>query len=176
VSTKTSAAIEASTQPIEVFFSYAREDEALMDDVRRQLIVHERNGRLIKWHDRSVPPGTEWGPAIDSRLRVAKIILLFMSPHFIESRYCYEIEGKVALERHRAGDAVVVPVILRPCHWQETPFGSLQALPRDGVPVSRWPDRDDACLDVATGVVALVDDIIVASATSGSITPLSNDR
>jgi len=39
-------------EPIEILFSYAHEDEALMDDVRRQLIAFERKGRILKWHDR----------------------------------------------------------------------------------------------------------------------------
>ena len=133
-----------------------------MDDVRRQLIVHERNGRIIKWHDRLIPAGSEWRGEIDVRLKRARIVLLFVSPHFIESRYCYKVEGQAALRRHQAGEAVVIPVILRPCSWQETPFGRLQALPRDSRPVSRWDDRDEACLDVATGVIAAVDDLIIS--------------
>jgi hypothetical protein len=86
--------------------------------------------------------------------------LLFVSPHFIESRYCYEIEGKTALRRHNKGEARVVPVILRPCSWHEAPFSKLQVLPSDAKPVSRWEDRDEAGLDVATGVMSIVDDII----------------
>ena len=39
---------------------------------------------------------------------------------------------KRALERHAAGEALVIPVILRPVDWQATEFGKLQALPRDG--------------------------------------------
>jgi hypothetical protein len=128
-----------------------------MDDVRRQLIVFERNGRILKWHDRQIPPGSDWRNQIDERLERAKIVLLFLSPHFIESRYCYEVEGQAALRRRDSGAAEVIPIILRPCAWQETPFGVLQALPRDAVPVSRWPDRDEACLNVATGVMAAVD-------------------
>jgi len=146
--------------PIEIFFSYAHEDEELMNDVRRQLVIHERNGRILKWHDRQIPPGSEWRNHIDHRLNKAQIILLFVSPHFIESRYCYEIEGKTALRRHENGEARVVPVILRPCAWIEAPFSKLLALPRDGKPVSRWEDRDEACLDVATGVMHVVDEII----------------
>jgi hypothetical protein len=42
---------------VEIFFSYAHEDEDLMNDVRRQLIVEERNGRIVKWHDRMIPAG-----------------------------------------------------------------------------------------------------------------------
>jgi hypothetical protein len=86
-------------------------------------------------------------------------VLLFVSPHFIDSRYCYEIEGETALRRHLAGEARVVPVILRPCPWQHTPFANLQALPRDARPISQWHNRDEACLDVANGVMALVDEL-----------------
>src|SRR5438477_8082544 len=82
---------------VEIFFSYAHEDEQLMNDVRRQMIVFERNGRILKWHDRQIPPGADWKQQIDWRLGQAKIILLFMSPHFIESHYCYEVEGQAAL-------------------------------------------------------------------------------
>jgi hypothetical protein len=152
------------SDPIEIFFSYAHEDEALMDDVRRQLIVYERNGRILKWHDRQIPPGAEWRNEIDSRLDYAQIVLLFMSPHFIESHYCYEVEGKRALQRHQDGKARIIPIILRPCAWYETPFGKLQALPRDAKPVNQWLDRDVVCLDVAMGVMVVVDEIVARGA------------
>jgi hypothetical protein len=146
-----------STRPLEIFFSYAHEDEELMDVVRRQLVVHERTGRIVKWHDRKIPAGEEWRRQIDQRIEQAHVILLFMSPHFIESHYCYEIEGEIALRRHQDGSARVIPVVLRPCEWTITPFGDLQALPRDGLPVTQWPDRDQAALDVARGIIAALD-------------------
>jgi hypothetical protein len=146
-------------RPLEIFFSYAHEDEDLMNDVRRQLIVYERNGRILKWHDRMISPGTEWRERIDSRPEAAQVVLLFMSPHFIESRYCYEIEGEVALRKLQAGEARVLPIILRPCPWEETPFGAIQALPAGAKPISRWADRDEACLDAARGVMKVVDEL-----------------
>jgi hypothetical protein len=154
--------------PLEIFFSYAHEDEALMTDVRRQLVVYERNGRILKWHDRMIPPGSEWRVGIDARLETARVILLFMSPHFIESRYCYEVEGYAALQRHQTGHAKVIPIILRPCAWHETPFGNLQALPTDGKPITRWRDRDEACLDAATGVMKAVDELTTANLFSSA--------
>jgi hypothetical protein len=145
--------------PLEIFFSYAHEDEPLMNDVRRQLIVYERNGRILKWHDRMIPPGAEWRDRIDERLESAQIILLFMSPHFIESQYCYEVEGEAALRRHKAGQARVIPIVLRPCAWDASPFGELEALPADAKPISRWEDCDEACLDAARGVMRVVDEV-----------------
>ncbi|RAJ92923.1 toll/interleukin-1 receptor domain-containing protein [Aliidiomarina maris] len=144
---------------VEIFFSYAHEDEQLMDEVRRQMIVYEREGHLLKWHDRMIPPGEQWKETIDDRLRNAKIILLFLSPHFIASKYCYEIEGQEALKRNTSGEAFVIPVILRPCAWQASPYGELQALPTDGKPISTWDNIDIASLEVAESVFEKVNQI-----------------
>lgn len=140
-------------RPIEIFFSYAHEDEELMDLVRLQLVVRERLGEIVKWHDRMIPAGDEWRNHIDDRIERAHVILLFMSPHFLASRYCYEIEGEIALRRHLEGTARVIPVVLRACDWTVTPFGELQALPKDGMPITQWTDRDQASLDVARGIM-----------------------
>jgi hypothetical protein len=145
-----------TARPIEIFFSYANEDEALMNEIRLQLVVRERLGEIVKWHDRMIPAGDEWRTLIDNRIEGAQVILLFMSPHFLASRYCYEIEGQIALRRHRDGTARVIPVVLRACDWTITPFGELQALPRDGKPITQWPDRDQASLDIARGIMECI--------------------
>ena len=76
-----------------------------------------------------------------------------MSPDFLNSNYCYEIEGEIALSRHREGTARVIPVVLRACDWTVTPFGKLKALPKDGIPITQWPDKDQASLNVALGIM-----------------------
>ena len=55
-------------RPIEIFFSYAHEDEELMDVIRLQLVVRERLGEIVKWHDRMIPAGDEWRNHIDHRI------------------------------------------------------------------------------------------------------------
>ncbi len=142
-----------AARPIEIFFSYTHEDEALMDVVRLQLVVRERLGEIVKWHDRMIPAGDEWRTEVDERIEQAHVILLFMSPDFLASRYCYEVEGEIALRRHRDGTARVIPVVLRACDWNVTPFGELQGLPEDGIPITQWPDRDQASLDIARGIM-----------------------
>ena len=61
-----------------------------------------------------------------------------------------------ALARHEAGQATVVPVMLRPCDWKNALFAKLQALPKDAVPVTRWTDPEDAWVDVAQGIRRLI--------------------
>ena len=79
-----------------------------------------------------------------------------MSADFFASDYCWDVELKRALERHEAGKATVVPVMLRPCDCKTAPFAKLHALPKDAVPVTRWRDPEDAWVDVAQGLRRLI--------------------
>lgn len=137
-----------------VFFSYSHADEALRDQVEKHLAMLKREGVIETWHDRRILPGTDLNAAIDQRINQDDIVLLLVSPDFINSDYCYDIEMKRAMERHRAGEAVVIPVILKPCDWHPAPFGALLATPRDGKPITTWTHPDEALLEVAQAVRA----------------------
>jgi formylglycine-generating enzyme required for sulfatase activity len=76
---------------------------------------------------------------------------------FLASAYCYDKETHRALQRHEAGEAVVIPVILRPADWERAPFGKLQALPRDARPVTKWRNRDEALKTVITGIAEVAE-------------------
>ncbi|MHA0895561.1 hypothetical protein [Enterobacter kobei] len=43
---------------------------------------------------------------------------MLISSDFIASDYCYRVEMTNALERHKRGEAVVIPVMLRECAWK----------------------------------------------------------
>ena len=135
-----------------VFFSYCHADEALRDQLEKQLSALKRQGFVETWHDRRISAGENIHQAIDSHINQEEIIMLLVSPDFIASDYCYDIEMKRALERHTAGDAIVIPVILRPCDWHGTPFGTLNATPPDGKAITQWPNTDEAFLHVAKSV------------------------
>ena len=135
-----------------LFFSYSHKDEALRDQLETQLAMLKRQGVIQTWHDRRIGAGQEFAREIDAHIETDDIILLLVSPDFIASDYCYEQEMARAMARHDAGEAVVIPVILRPCDWRGAPFGNLNATPPDGRPITQWPDRDHAMLEVAQAV------------------------
>lgn len=143
---------------LEVFFSYSHCDENLRDSLQKHLVLLKREGFIRPWHDRRIGAGDEFEKVIDSRLESAHIILLLISSDFLASDYCYDIEMKRALEREAAGDASVVPVILRPCEWKTSPFGRFQALPTDAKPLTSWDNLDEGFSDVARGLRRLVED------------------
>lgn len=135
-----------------VFFSYSHADEALRDQLEKQLAMLKRQGVIETWHDRRIGAGQDFGREIDAHVEADDIILLLVSADFLASDYCYELEMTRAMQRHAAGEAIVIPVILRACDWKGAPFGKLDATPSDGRPVTQWPDRDQAFLEVATAV------------------------
>ena len=124
---------------VEVFYSYSHRDEELREELERHLSILKRQGVITAWHDRKIGAGTEWKGQIDTHLNTAHVILLLISSDFLASDYCYDIEMRRAMERHAAGDARVIPIILRPVSWKGAPFEKLQALPKDAKPVTSWP-------------------------------------
>lgn len=132
-----------------VFFSYCHADEALRDQLEIQLAMLKRQNVIETWHDRRIGAGQEIDLVIDDHINTDEIILLLVSPDFIASDYCYNIEMARAMERHQAKEAIVIPVILRPCDWHPAPFGKLLGTPQDGRAVTLWPNRDEAFLQVA---------------------------
>ena len=107
------------------------------------------------------------------QLDSADVILLLVSPDFINSDYSNNVEVKKAIERHERGTARVIPVILRPVDWDGLPFSSLKALPSDGRPVTRWPNRDEAFLDIAKGIVTTIGELNLGEENAPRLSPLS---
>ena len=151
---------------VKIFFCYAREDEALLNMLKAHLKPLQRQGYIDIWHDRDISAGTEWEREISQQLNAAHIILLLISPDFMNSDYCYGIEMKRALERHENGDAHVIPIILRHVYWRGEPLGKLQALPTDAKPVKSWPDQDEALYNVTEGIRKVVNAYLVQDATT----------
>jgi putative sterol carrier protein len=143
--------------PVKIFFCYAHEDEALLNKLKTHLRPLQRMGLIDVWHDRDISAGTKWEEEIDKHLSEANIILLLVSPDFMDSDYCYGKEMQRALERHQWGEACVIPIILRPVYWQGV-LGTLQALPKNAKPIisSSWYSPDDAFFDVAEGIRKVV--------------------
>ena len=143
---------------VTIFFCYAREDELLLEKLKTHLRPLKYQGLIDVWYDRHILAGAEWKSEISRHLNKAQIILLLVSPDFMNSDYCYGIEMKRAMERHEAGEAQVIPIILRPVYWIESPFGKLQALPVDATPVmsSKWHNIDEAFFNIAEGISQVI--------------------
>lgn len=137
---------------VSIFISYSHKDE----DWREKLGAHLAGLRLDKliseWHDRKIVPGSPYDDVIKQQLASADIILLLLSADFINSGYSNDVEIAEAMRRHEAGEAVVIPIVLRACEWAHRPYGGLQCFPRDGKPVTDWPTHDEAFKAAVIGI------------------------
>jgi tetratricopeptide (TPR) repeat protein len=161
---------------INVFISYAHEDEALLRQLETHLSPLKRQGLIATWYDRQIVAGSNWAGVIDAQLEQASIILLLVSADFLASNYCYEVEMTHALARHEAGQARVIPIALRPVDWKDAPFAHLQALPTDAQPITKWTDRDEAWTNVAAGIRRSIEDLslLPASTTRAALPKIWN--
>jgi hypothetical protein len=156
---------EIPEQEIELFYCYARKDKALRDKLENHLGLLRRQYHLINWHDRVILPGEEWEHTIDNHLNTAHLVLLLVSPDFMNSEYCYGKEMQRALERHDEGTCRVIPIILRPTYLEVAPFGKLEILPTDTRPITRWPNRDEAFKDVVREISHVLKALLIALKT-----------
>jgi len=137
---------------VRIFVAYSRLDKRYRKTLEAHLKLLNRQGIVDVWCDRCIGTGARWAKEIDERLMASHVFVLLVSSDFLASDYCCDIEMEFALQRHRDGDGLVMPVIVRPCDWTASNLGHLQALPEDGKPVTTWSNRDNAWLSVAKSI------------------------
>ena len=142
--------------PLNVFISYAHEDEAHRETLGKHLSALVREGLISIWHDRQITGGREWAGVIDQKLKGADIVLLLISADFLDSDYCNDVELTEAIRMHDAKQARVVPVILRSCDWEKSQFARFNPLPPDRLPVVEAEHPDQRFKAVAKGLRAIV--------------------
>lgn len=137
---------------VNLFISYSHRDEGLRLQLDKHLASLKRQGVINAWHDRQLEAGMDWAREIDDNLIKADLVLLLVSPDFIFSNYCFEIEMERAIQQHETGRSIVIPIILEPCDWGGLPFSTYQAFPKDAKPITTWTNTNEAFLDVIRGI------------------------
>jgi formylglycine-generating enzyme required for sulfatase activity len=92
------------------------------------------------------------------QIEAAQIILLLISPNLLASEFNY-IELQRTLERCDDDGIRVVPILLSPTDWRDTPFAKFGVLPKDGRPITEWENREDAFRSVTQGIQFVAEQI-----------------
>ncbi|WHZ13625.1 MAG: hypothetical protein OJF52_000458 [Nitrospira sp.] len=123
--------------PLKIFISYAHEDRDLKDELLAHLSGVRRRGLIQPWDDDLIEVGSQWHNAIVKAMKTCHIALLLISRDFLKSDFIQSIELKHLLARK---DVSIIPVIVRPCAWEEEAIGELQVLPEQGKAVIAFSD------------------------------------
>ena len=141
---------------MKAFISYSHKDQLLCDKLHAHLAVMKSQGHLDVWVDQKILPGGEIDSEISEHLESCELFLPLVSSDFLDSGYCQDVEMTRAIELHHANQLRIVPIIIRPCDWQETMLGKLKCLPWDGNAVSIWGNEDAAFLDIVQGLRSVI--------------------
>ena len=141
---------------MKAFISYSHRDEDYLKLLHRHLAQLKRDNLIDAWTDEKILAGDNLNNEISSSLENAQLFIALLSPDYINSSYCYEEEFKKAQAMQSLGKLTIVPVVLEPCDWKNTPFAQYKALPKDGRPVSDWSNENNAMLDVIQNIRKLV--------------------
>ena len=168
---------------VKVFFSYSHNDETDRNELEKHLAVLKRQGLIDTWYDRRILAGASLNQEIDQNLLESNLVLLLVSPDFLESDYCYSNEMQKALEMRSHSIAWVIPIILEHCDWKNTPLKNLLACPQDGKPVSDYPNPNKAYNEIVQDIRGVIDEISEklpktkkAASKESSITPVSKSK
>jgi hypothetical protein len=144
---------------MKAFISYSHRDEQMLERLHTHLSMLRREGGITDWYDRQIAAGASIDREVAKQLDSCQIFLALVSPDFLSSGYCYDKEMARAIERHAAGEIMIVPIILESCDWLASPLKQFKAIPKDGKPISEWTNKNAAWLDVVTELRRLVQSI-----------------
>jgi hypothetical protein len=142
----------SSPRTAKVFIAYSHLDARFRHELEEQLTLLARKGRLEWWSEQQLIPGEEKDASLSDALQHADLILLLISIHFLSDDFCWSRRLKKAIARHDNGEAVVIPVFVRPCAWEDTPIAKLEGVPPKGRAISSWPDKHEAWTHAARGI------------------------
>ena len=141
---------------MKAFISYSHQDEQNLELLHRHLAQLKRDGLITTWTDKDILAGQELNNTISSALEDSQLFLALISPDYINSNYCYEKEFETAKKMQKQNKITIIPIILEPCDWLNTPFKDYKGLPKDGKPVSEWSNKNTAMLDVIQNIRNLI--------------------
>jgi len=121
----------------------------------KRLIPLQRSSEIRVFSASQLPAGAKVRAEMDAALDVARVFLLLVSADFLASNDC-DAEVARAMKRHRNGEALVLPIILRDCDWRSAPFGQLSELPRGSRAITSAPNQDQAWAETIAGVRAAI--------------------
>lgn len=143
---------KGSERVIKILYSSAPEDKSMLENLDKHLVNLKRNSFISTWHHDELQPGIERIVEVEKHFKAADIVILLISSSFFNSDYCHDVEMKKALEKQKNKEAIIIPILLSPCDWENTQIGKLEILPTAKMPIVLWNNREQAFWDVAKNI------------------------
>src|SRR5947209_2084660 len=132
-------------QPIKIFLSCAHSSSSIdtkyVYALENHLVDLKRSDEVTIWHVHKTSPGADVKQEILKNLNNADIILIFVSPDYMNSDHCIDMEGSQAASMQSWGIATVRVVLFRHIDWSNAPFNFCEVMPKNREFIYGLPDR-----------------------------------
>jgi hypothetical protein len=126
-----------------IFISYSHKDKVWKDLLLTHLNVLALEGCYEVWDDRRIATGDNWLPEIERALNDAHVAILMVSANFLTSNFIRKKEVPKIMERRENEGLIVIPVIVKPCAWEEVAWlEQIQGYPTDGETLIKGSEYD----------------------------------
>lgn len=161
-------------EKLKIFISYSHLDARY----KRELLVHLKSLELTHnidvWYDGKILPGDTIDKEILEQLEISDVVLLLVSPNYLQSSYCMNVELDKAIERHQEGTCIVVPVILSESIIDNSlSFSKLMRVPEDGKPIQKFRPQNNGYVNAVARIKQLIDIKFINTRKSSVKEPVS---
>lgn len=105
----------------QVFVSYSHADSDYLQRLKVHLRPYERHGLVDVWSDARIQVGQHWKKQIEAALGSAAVAVLLISADFLASDFIADNELPPLLSAARDEGVVILPVVLKPCAFSDSP-------------------------------------------------------
>jgi serine/threonine protein kinase len=126
----------------QVFISYAHADVQWRDEFERMLAPARARGLIDVWSDEAIVAGENWFQNIQRALTRARVGLLLVSDHFLQSEFVKREEFAQLIEAAKAGRVSVRWVPVSACLYECTELKDIQACCDPKRPLDKLPEAD----------------------------------
>lgn len=146
----------------QTFVSYSHKDKPWLERLQVHLKPLERFG-LQRWDDTQIRPGDRWFEEIQSAIGKARVVILLVSADFLASDFISRKELPELLKKAEEQGAVILPVIIGACLFDETKsISAFQAVNSPTAPLESLSPGDQN--HVWVGLARRVQEILEAPA------------
>jgi HEAT repeat protein len=137
-----------------VFISYSHQDAEFLQRLQVHLAPEVRNKRVDLWDDTKIAPGAKWRSEIDKALQAAKVAVLLVSADFLASDFIALNELPPLLSAAESEGVTILPVLLKPCSYKNTPLAEFQFVNKPLTPLIRMSEaeREETWVRVAESI------------------------
>ena len=126
-----------------IFISYSHRDKIWKDRLQEQLESLAIEGYFSVWDDRQIEPGDDWFAEIERELNQAEVAVMLISASFLTSHFILTEEIPTLLRRREQAGMRIIPIIARPCAWQDIPWlSAIAGGSEDNVALSGLSEHD----------------------------------